>query len=141
VGGLGRHRHFTIERRWRSRQPIVNRFREVWSFTEMKVRTLMLLFPSAHHEHRCTVFQEPAVSWDVILGYFTGLRFLSPHIEPTVLLRTTVLVHICDGIMCRVFAHNSGYSKKLWTALGLVFGIWAVAVLIVLPPRARPNGP
>lgn len=81
--------------------------------------------------------QEPAVSWEVILGYFTGLRFLSAHIEPTVLLRTTVIVHICDGIMCRVFAHNNGYSKRLWTALGMVFGIWAVAVLIVLPPRSR----
>ena len=80
------------------------------------------------------------MSWDVMLGYFTGLRLLSPHIEPTVLLRTTVLVHICDGIMCRVFAHNSGYSKRLWTVLGLVFGIWAVALLIVLPPRARANG-
>jgi len=80
------------------------------------------------------------VSWDVILGYFTGLRFLSPHIEPTVLLRTTVLVHICDGIMCRVFAHNSGYSKKLWTALGLVFGFGGGRV--DRPAAgARPNGP
>ena len=57
--------------------------------------------------------------------------------EPTVLLRTAVLVHICDAIMCRVFAHNSGYSKRLWTVLGLVFGIWAVALLIILPPRGR----
>jgi len=77
------------------------------------------------------------MSWDVILGYFTGLRFLSAHIEPTVLVRTAVIVHICDGIMCRVFAHNSGYSKRLWTVLGMVFGIWAVALLIVLPPRGR----
>lgn len=80
------------------------------------------------------------MSWDVILGYFTGLRCLAPHIEPAVLVRTAVLVHVCDAIMCRVFAHNSGYSKKLWTVLGLVFGIWAVALLIVLPPRARLHG-
>lgn len=77
------------------------------------------------------------MSWDVILGYFTGLRWLSHHIEPAVLVRTTVLVHTCDSIMCRVFAHNSGYSKKLWTVLGFIFGIWAVAVMIVLPPRRR----
>lgn len=80
------------------------------------------------------------MSWDVILGYFTGLRWLAPHIEPTVLVRTAVLVHVCDAIMCRVLAHNSGYSKHLWTVLGLVFGIWAVALLIVLPPRARLHG-
>jgi hypothetical protein len=75
------------------------------------------------------------VSWDVILGYFTGLRCLSPHIEPCVLVRTVLVVHICDAIMCRVFAHNNGHSKNLWTVLGFVFGIWAVALLIVLPPR------
>jgi hypothetical protein len=79
------------------------------------------------------------VSWDVILGYFTGLRWLSPHIEPAALVRTALLIHVCDSIMCRLFAHNGGYSKKLWTVLGFVFGIWAVAVMIVLPPRRRPR--
>lgn len=81
--------------------------------------------------------QESTVAWDVILGCFTGLRWLSPHIEPDVLLRTALLVHICDSIMCRLFAHNGGYSKNLWTVVGLVFGIWAVALLMVLPPRRR----
>jgi len=75
------------------------------------------------------------VSWDVILGFFTGLRFLSPHIEPAALVHTAVVVHICDAIMCRLFAHNNGYAKNLWTVLGFIFGIWAVALLIVLPPR------
>lgn len=79
------------------------------------------------------------MSWDVILGYFTGLRWLSPHIEPAALVRTALLIHVCDSIMCRLFAHNGGYSKKLWTVLGFVFGIWAVAVMIVLPPRRRPR--
>jgi hypothetical protein len=79
------------------------------------------------------------VSWDVILGYFTGLRWLSPHIAPGVLVRTVLLIHLCDSIMCRLFAHNSGYSKKLWTALGFIFGIWAIAVMMVLPPRRRPR--
>lgn len=75
------------------------------------------------------------MSWDVILGFFTGLRWLSPHLEPTVLVHTVLVVHSCDAIMCRLFAHNNGYSKNLWTLLGFVFGIWAVALLIVLPPR------
>jgi hypothetical protein len=74
------------------------------------------------------------VSWDVALGYFTGLRLLTAHLEPAVLLRTLLVVHT-DGIMCRLFAHNNGYPKNLWTLLGFVFGIWAVAVLILLPRR------
>lgn len=77
------------------------------------------------------------MTWDLILGYYTGLAWLSPHIEPGVLLRTALLVHVCDSIMCRLFAHNSGYSKNLWTVIGFVFGIWAVALLMVLPPRRR----
>ena len=43
------------------------------------------------------------------------------------------------AIMCGLFAHNNGYSKRLWTALGFLCGIWAVAILILLPKRARPN--
>jgi hypothetical protein len=75
------------------------------------------------------------VSWDVLLGYFTGLRFLSSHIDPPTLVRTALAIHICDGLMCRLFAYNNGYPKNLWTLVGFVFGIWAVAVLIVLPRR------
>jgi hypothetical protein len=76
------------------------------------------------------------VTWDVVLGYVTGLRIISPDITAATLLRTTIIVHITDAILCRLFAHNNGYSKNLWTTLGLVFGIWAVAVLLVLPKRA-----
>jgi hypothetical protein len=75
------------------------------------------------------------VTWDVFLGYFTGLRFLATDLDPATLVRTALVVHTCDSIMCRLFAHNNGYPKNLWTALGFVFGIWAVAVLIILPRR------
>ena len=75
------------------------------------------------------------VTWDVFLGYFTGLRLLAAYIEPGTLVRTVLVVHLCDSIMCRLFAHNNGYPKNLWTVLGFVFGIWAVAVLILLPRR------
>ena len=39
-----------------------------------------------------------------------------------------------------LFAHNNGYPKNVWTALGFIGGIWAVAVLILLPRRA-PTAP
>ena len=76
--------------------------------------------------------------WAVVLGTWTGLRWLNPEMDGATLLRTALVVHICDAIMCRLFAHNNGYSKNLWTALGFVCGIWAVAVLIVLPKRQAP---
>jgi hypothetical protein len=50
-------------------------------------------------------------------------------------------VNVCNAIMCRLFAHNNGYPKNLWTLLGLLAGVWAVAVLIVLPRRTTPPAP
>lgn len=76
--------------------------------------------------------------WDVALGYFTGLRILNPDLDPPTLLRTALVVHACDAVMCRLFAQNNGYPKNLWTLLGFVFGIWAVAILILLPKRFPP---
>jgi hypothetical protein len=73
--------------------------------------------------------------WDIAFGYFTGLRLLNPDLAGDALLRTALVVHTCDAVMCRLFAHNNGYPKNLWTALGFVFGIWALMVLIVLPKR------
>jgi hypothetical protein len=74
--------------------------------------------------------------WDIAFGYFTGLRLLNPVLAGAALLRTALVVHTCDAVMCRLFAHNNGYPKNLWTGLGFVFGIWALVVLIVLPKRA-----
>ena len=80
------------------------------------------------------------MSWDVVLGYATGLRLISPGIDAATLLRTTFVLHVCDAILCRLFAHNNGYGKNLWTTLGLVFGIWAVAILLLLPKRTKDEG-
>jgi len=80
------------------------------------------------------------VSWTTFLGYASGLYLLAPPMDPATLVRTVLLVHILDGIMCRVFAHNNGYPKNLWMILGLVFGVWAVAILILLPRRRTHEG-
>lgn len=90
------------------------------------------------HEHEHEYGWLMSWGWDVLLGYFTGLRFLTSDIDPVTLVRTAVFIHVLDSVMCRLFAHNNGYPKNLWTLLGFVFGIWAVAVLIVLPRRPPP---
>jgi hypothetical protein len=75
------------------------------------------------------------VSWDVPLGYLTGLRWINPQLDLATLLRTALVVHTADALLCRLFAHNNGYSKNLWTVLGFIFGMWAVAVVLLLPTR------
>ena len=77
----------------------------------------------------------------VALSYLSGLGFVAPGLALPALVGTALALHVCDAIMCRLFAHNNGYPKNLWTLLGLIAGLWAVALLVVLPRRAGPPPP
>lgn len=69
------------------------------------------------------------------LSYWTALRFVAPDLDVPTLVGTALALHVCHAIMCRLFAVNNGYPRNLWTVLGLVAGLWGVAVLILLPRR------
>ncbi|MGE5820448.1 MAG: hypothetical protein ACM37Z_20655 [Deltaproteobacteria bacterium] len=73
------------------------------------------------------------------VGYFTGLFFIKPDMEPAALFRTAALVHFLDAILCAVVASHSGRRKSLWMIGGLVLGIWALATLFLLPDKRHPN--
>ena len=75
------------------------------------------------------------------IGYLSGLRFVAPDLDTPTLLGTALALHLCEAIVCRLFAHNNGYPKNLWTVLGFIAGLWAVAVLIVLPRRPGGQAP
>jgi hypothetical protein len=70
-----------------------------------------------------------------IVGYLTGLLLVRPDIEPTTLLRTASVVHILDAVLCRIVAGHSGRRKTPWTIAGLVFGVWALGILFLLPAK------
>jgi len=70
-----------------------------------------------------------------LLGYLSGLLFIKSNMEPEALVRTAALVHILDAILCRVIAGHSGRHKVAWTMAGLLFGIWALGTLFLLPAR------
>jgi hypothetical protein len=78
---------------------------------------------------------------NTFLGVLSGLRLLRAEIPLPTLVATMIVVNICDAVMCRLFAHNNGYPKNLWTAIGLVFGIWGVAALIAMPKREKRSEP
>ena len=75
-----------------------------------------------------------------ILSYWSGLAFVRPELGLHALIGTMLVLHVCDAIMCALFARNNGYPRGLWTIIGFVGGIWAVVVLILLP-RRTPNTP
>jgi hypothetical protein len=80
------------------------------------------------------------VDFHHILGYLTGLLFIKPEMEPATLFRTAALVHMLDAILCGVVASHSGRNKNVWIIGGLVFGIWAVGILFLLPDRRVNKG-
>jgi hypothetical protein len=67
------------------------------------------------------------------LGYFSGLLFIKPEMDPATLVRTAALVHSLDAILCCVIANHSGRNKTAWTIAGLLGGIWALGILFLLP--------
>lgn len=86
------------------------------------------------------------MSFYTFLGYFTGLYFIRPDLDATMLVRTAALVHLLDAILCGLIAGQSGRHRALWTLAGFGFGIWALAALFLLPRRgaiknAPPAGP
>ena len=70
-----------------------------------------------------------------LLGYFTGLSFIKPNMEPTSLLRTALMVHFLDAILCGVIAHHSRRRTFAWTIGGFICGIWTLGVLFLLPAK------
>jgi len=75
-------------------------------------------------------------SMRLALGYFTGLQLVAatPLDWPT-LIATGLLVHTCDAFVCRIIARNNGRPARLWFGLGLVFGLWAIAAVMLAPKR------
>ena len=89
------------------------------------------------------------MSFATALAYWSGLAFVAPGLEPATVLGTALVLHICDAILCRIFAGNAGRSRNAWTLIGFVGGLSAVALLLLLPralpappppPPARPRG-
>ncbi len=69
------------------------------------------------------------------VGVWSGLAFVAPDLDLPTLIGTALVLHCCHAVMCRLFAYNNGYPRNLWTVLGLVAGVWAVALLVCLPRR------
>ena len=70
-----------------------------------------------------------------LVGYFTGLYFIKPNMDPASLLPTAALVHVLDAILCAIVANHSRRNVIGWTIGGLICGIWALGALFVLPAK------
>lgn len=75
-------------------------------------------------------------SMRLAFGYFTGLQFVAatPLDWPT-LIATGLLVNTCNAFVCRIIARNNGRPTRPWFGLGLLFGVWALAAVMLAPKR------
>jgi hypothetical protein len=79
-------------------------------------------------------------SLHLALGYLTGLQLLAASpLDWSTLLGTTLLVNTCDAIVCRIVARNNGHPPRLWLGLGFVFGVWALAAVMLARKRVPPR--
>ena len=72
-----------------------------------------------------------------LFGYLSGLLLARPGMEPTSLYITSALVHVLDASLCFLIASHSGRRGLPWTVGGLIFGIWALGTLFLLPSKKR----
>ena len=77
------------------------------------------------------------MDFQTVLGYLSGLYFIQADLDASTLFRTAALVHVLDAILCGLIAGQNGRSKKIWAVAGLGFGIWALAVIFLLPAKKR----
>jgi hypothetical protein len=72
-----------------------------------------------------------------LFGYLSGLLLIKPGMDPTSLYLTAALVHVLDASLCCVIATHSGRRSAPWALGGLVFGIWALGTLFLLPAKKQ----
>lgn len=69
------------------------------------------------------------------LGALSGLTFVAPDLELPVRICTAVAMLVTYGIICRIFARQAGRSPSAWLAAGLLGGVFATALLLILGER------
>ena len=74
-------------------------------------------------------------NWTLLIGIISGLGLPGGSRDFQTLLHTALVVNICNVFLCRIIAKNSGKSRAGWMLAGLVFGVWAVLILIIRSRR------
>jgi uncharacterized membrane protein YoaK (UPF0700 family) len=46
-----------------------------------------------------------------------------------------IIAWVCSGVACGILAEKKDRDQQLWFVLGILFGVFALATIAVLPPK------
>lgn len=81
-----------------------------------------------------------------IVSYASGFALMRSHKPPIDLIATSLIVDAALAPLTAVIAARRGRSPLRWVMAGLVFGVWALAYVLIVTPRpaddpVRPPNP
>jgi hypothetical protein len=75
-----------------------------------------------------------------IVSIASGFALMGYRLPPATLLGTSIAVDLALAPLTAVVAGRRGRSGRIWMVAGLVFGMWALAAVLLLRP-IRPARP
>jgi len=76
-----------------------------------------------------------------ILSVTSGFALMGYRLPPATILATSIVVNLALAPLTAVIASRRGRSALRWTIAGLSLGMWALAVVLVLPASNRSHEP
>jgi len=71
----------------------------------------------------------------LILSITSGFALLRYPLPPLTLVMTSLGVDLALAPVTAIIAYRRGRSPLLWSLLGLPFGAWALAYVLIVPSR------
>lgn len=76
-----------------------------------------------------------------ILSMTSGFALMGYRLPPATILATSIVVDLALAPLTAVIASRRGRSALGWTIAGLTLGMWALAVVLILPAANRSPEP
>jgi hypothetical protein len=76
-----------------------------------------------------------------ILSVTSGFALLGRPLPPATVLATSIVVDLALAPLTAIIASRRGRSALGWTIAGLTLGMWALAVVLILPAADRSPEP
>lgn len=71
-----------------------------------------------------------------IVGLASGFALMRMHKAPIDMIATSLMVDAALAPLTAVIAARRGRSTMRWVAAGFAFGMWALAYVLIVVPRA-----